>query len=403
MRKLLQFIVLFVLCAAHSRSQIANFVNNGGFEEYIHIIGSPGFYPKYWGATDTSKFFGGLFGINFQGSYTVPKNSQTYQYPRSGKNYLLTTIFCSNCFHRTRSYPRNRLKTKLEKDHIYCVKFYVNLADVSSYGISNLGAYFGNETLDTIKRCDFALPFLDPQVKNPNDQIITDTLNWILISGLYLANGSEKYLMLGCFVDNSEVNKAPVNPFLLPTIGSDYLFDDVSVIDINLPAYAGPDHYLIPGDSAFIGRSPDVGIDEACTWYRLPNDSVAIDTVAGLWVKPVGTATYVVRQEICGNVKWDTVLVHENPLGLKQLNRPGEIHLLPNPADDKLQFMTSGIQGDIVVTISVYNQAGICQLQNQAFRLLSDKLDVSMLPEGFYLLHITSTEGQVMKKLVVQR
>jgi len=33
---------------------------------------------------------------------------------------------------------------------------------------------------------------------------------------------------------------------------------------------------------------------------------------AGMYVKPAVTTTYVVRQEICGVVKWDTVVVFQS-------------------------------------------------------------------------------------------
>jgi hypothetical protein len=286
---------------------ICNYVNNGGFEEHINTSGLP--IPKFWGATDSSKAFGELLSSVLP-PYKIPNSSYTYQWPKNGNNILISLKYCPSCPYNKRTYPRNRLKQSLETGVVYCASMYVNLSNNSTHGISNLGFYFADNTVDTILKCNVPITFLISQIENILTNIITDTLNWILISGQFTANGTEKYLMIGNFYDDANTKKQLVNPTHLPANAADYLIDDVSVIATNLPAYAGPDHALIPGDSAFIGREPDVGIDEACMWYKLPNDSVPIDTVAGLWVKPVGTATYVVRQQLnCGGVKWDTVVV----------------------------------------------------------------------------------------------
>src|SRR5690606_40769166 len=57
-----------------------------------------------------------------------------------------------------------------------------------------------------------------------------------------------------------------------PDYWTDVLIDDVSCIEVNLPAYAGRDTTILIGDSVYIGREKDFAIDTGCVWYKLPRD-----------------------------------------------------------------------------------------------------------------------------------
>jgi hypothetical protein len=202
---------------------------------------------------------------------------------------------------------RNRLKANLQTGKEYCVKFYVNIRDNASYGIDGMGAFFGDNTLDTIAKTTVPLTYLVPQVQNSAGNIITDTMNWVLITGTFVATGSEKHLIIGNFKSDAATNKTFINPTILPTIGADVFIDDVSCIPLDLPAYAapGPDIWAVPGTTTYIGRPQDVGIDEACEWFKLPNTTSVIANVAGLTLTvAAGTETYMVKQDICGVIKY---------------------------------------------------------------------------------------------------
>ena len=189
--------------------------------------------------------------------------------------------------------------------------------------IDGFGLYFGGPSVDTIiynsKR---PLTFLTPQVVNPPNNIIMDSLNWVAITGTFTANGTEKYLIIGNFKSDVNTNTVITNYTTYSQDWSEYFIDDVSC-SIDLSAYAGPDAFCIPGNSVYIGRQQDAGIDEACMWYKLPNMTTAIDTAAGTWVTPTSpTTTYVVKQDICGVIKYDTVVVYQSGVGLSHRGRP---------------------------------------------------------------------------------
>jgi hypothetical protein len=394
-----------LLCHLQVAAQLANYVNNGGFEICANCEISAFKKPLYWDATDTNRFFGVLCSKKFS-SPGVPLNSYTYQWPRHGDNYLGSQFFCPTCNYNTRGYPRNLLKQTLSAGHTYCFSMYVNLTNQSTHAIKEIGVFFADSTTDSINECTIPLTFLMPQITNTTNTI-TDTLNWVLIRGLYSAYGNEKYLMLGNFNSDANTNNILVNPANSPAIFSNYLYDDISCIDIDLPANSGPDQSIIPGDSVFIGRQQDVGIDEACMWYKLPDTTIPIDTVAGLWVNPVTTSTYIVRQEICGNVKWDTVVVYMNLTGLEKFRFIGErLTVFPVPATDHLELMV----GDEISLagfnrVVIYDHLGeMIKVEEINFKNGKAKINTSCLKDGVYSLRLISAEeGVISKRFLIKR
>ncbi len=400
------FLAIVLFFSNLSNSQTANYVNNGGFEEYF----MSGIYsiPRYWGATDSLKPFGELLTYPDR----VPSSSYTYQWPRHGKNHLISLLYCPTCLSNKRVYSRNRLKKMLKAGETYCVSFYVNLSDQSTHGIDAIGAYFSDNTIDTITKCNHAITYLLPQIKNPTNNIITDTMNWIPITGTFVANGTEKYMLIGNFKSDANTNTFLVNSANLPANAGDYLIDDVSCINIDLPAFAGQDQSIIPSDSAFIGRSPDVGIDEACMWYKLPTvitpTTPALDTVAGLWVKPAVTTTYVVKQQLwCSSVKYDTVVVNMNLVGLEKLKMLSEqLKIYPVPASDYVELRIANEEWMKEFSkLSIFNNLGLLIREEEIrFENKSVIIRTNDLSSGVYSMVITNTQNEtVTKKLLIAK
>lgn len=393
------FGVSAILFSTALNAQIANYVNNGSFEDHhFHVIAR----PYHWGALDTLKFYAGLLTT----PNTIPNSSYAHQWPHSGKSVIISGFYSYN-INNNRGYPRNRLKTTLKAGYTYCATMYVNLSDQSTYGIDALGMYFGDSTLDTIKKCNDPITYLAPQVENPINTVLTDTMNWIRVTGTFVANGTEKYMLIGNFKSNTNTNSIVTNTTNLPTVFAEYLIDDVSVIEVDLPAYAGPDIAFIPGDSAYIGREPDFAIDPGCVWFKLP-DMTPLDTTSGMWVKPAVTTTYVVRQRLdCSSEKWDTVVVHINPVGLERLamlNAQLKIH--PVPANE--YFELSGADNELMNELklaTIYNSLGqFVKEEEFIFTENSYKFKVEDLMPGAYLLQLKSSSGGIVtKRFMVNR
>jgi hypothetical protein len=393
-----------------SNGQIANYVNNGSFEHVVTGSNPP--LAKYWGAIDTMKFYGVLLSKSLP-PYNVPLSAYAYQWPKKGSNYFISSIFyISNGTNSSRGYPRNRLKHSLKAGTRYCVKFHCNITNNSTHGVDGLGAYFGDSSIDTITKCNPPITYLVPQIQNPSGNLITDTLNWIPITGTFVANGTEKYMILGNFISDSTCDSVLINPSYLPQIFTDIFYDEISCIDIDLPAFAGRDTSIISGDSIFIGREPDAGIDEACMWYKMPtiitSTTIAIDTIAGFWIKPVTSCTYVVRQQLwCSSVKYDTVIIHINSVGLEKLKMINEeLRIYPVPAKDHIELSVFNVE---VIrefhSLYIYNAIGLLIREEEIkFDTGSLMITTDDLPSGVYSLQLKNNFNEsVSKRFVISR
>jgi hypothetical protein len=270
--------------------------------------------------------------------------------------------------------------------------------------MDGFGIYFGDNSIDTITRCNWPITYLTPQVQNPSNNVITDTLNWVPITGTFVANGTEKYALIGNFRPDGVLNTILINPTKLPLVFTDVCIDDVSCIPIDLPAFAGNDTSCVVGGSVYIGRARDVGIDEACTWFKLPNTTVAIDSAAGIFVSPTTTSTYVVRQEICGNVKWDTVVVYPSAVGLAELKILNEeLRIYPVPADQilELKILNEKLFQDFKHLIICNSLGQMVREEEIAFKDKSVSIIVSDLQPGVYSLQIKSGNLQTASKRFV--
>jgi hypothetical protein len=406
--------ILFLLILSYFKlsCQITNYVSNGSFEECVNCDSLPYIgLPKYWTSIDSVKYSYMYCGTNPPIS-NLPYFGNGYQFPRSGDFAIVSSVYCqtNNCtYTQSRGYPRNRLKGKLILNEVYCVKYYVNNRNTNTVAIDAFGAYFGNEDIDTIKYCSLPLTYLSPQIQNQTGNIISDTLGWRLITGTFVANGTEKYVVLGNFKSNASTNTLALNPAELPYLYTDVFFDDVSVIAINLSAFAGRDTVIFEGDSVYLGRESDVGIDEACIWYKLtsPTTSVTVDTIAGFWIKPNVTSTYIVKQEICGFVKWDTVKIYMDAVGLEKLKVISEeLKLFPVPAKDELQL--SILNADLILefhSLSIFNNLGLLIREEELkFETGSLKINTEYLPNGVYFLQMKNNSNETLsKRFVISR
>ena len=385
--------------------KIGNYITNGNFEECINCTITPYYaMPRGWTALDSSDWAFIPFSLS------PPLSNLPYgfgfQYPRSGNTLIGTGFYCgsNSCTsYNQRGYPRNRLKEKLKVNTIYCAKYYVNNRNTNTIGIDGFGMYFGDASLDTINYCGYPLIYLVPQVQNPSNNIILDTLNWTAISGTFVATGNEKYAVLGNFKSNASTNTVILNPLFLPQVGTDILIEDVSLIEANLQAYAGPDYIILPGDSAFIGRQPDWAIDPGCIWYKLPNMITSIDTISGFWVKPTTTSTYVVKQQLdCSSLKWDTVVVtiNNNLVGIDKLQWFSDnISIFPNPTSGNLNISFPS-QTDIKTYIISNSLGQIIREEEIEIKNSTCNVSTSDLKNGLYQIHFKIQFGILTKKFV---
>lgn len=131
-------------------------------------------------------------------AYRVSNNAFGYQPAKTGRSYAgISAAFFDPSPTNAREYIETRLDSPLVAGKKYCVQFYVNLGDPSEYATDGMGAYL---SVDTVQDLNTAvnLPYT-PQIENPAGNILTDRVNWVLISGEYTAVGGEKFITIGNF------------------------------------------------------------------------------------------------------------------------------------------------------------------------------------------------------------
>ncbi len=298
------------LCLSFNLKAQVNYVLNPSFEQ----VDSCPVYFNYIRAInwDTLKNGGGYNPDVMTNCYANPSASfelgvplniygDSYQQPRTGNNYH--NVFIYYIYNKSIDYLQGKFNKILKKKN-YCVTYYVNLTNNSKYAIDKIGAYIDNGQINSPPGQTTVVP---TSIASPSGVFISDTLNWTKVQGLFSAQGNETYITLGNFNLIPATNKITVNPTSIYEYAL-YFIDDVSVIEADLPAFAGCDTILCAGDSVFIGRPPEVGLE--CNWF---NNNAQIATGGGLWVKPATTQTYVVSQDVCGLIKTDTIQVQLKP------------------------------------------------------------------------------------------
>ena len=167
-------------------------------------------------------------------NFSVPRNMFGYQEAHSGDAYV--GISMSN------EAIAVKLLRPLVKDSVYRVEFFVSLADSSNVGTRYFGMYFSETPIRVMNdyRMLIASFILDvpPQIQNPRDRYLTDTVNWTPITGFYTSKGGEQYIAIGGFYPyhDSLVHQIRPNRSLAKVYRSMekqlgyYFVDDVSVV-----------------------------------------------------------------------------------------------------------------------------------------------------------------------------
>ena len=119
-----------------------------------------------------------------------------------------------------------KLLEPLQADTAYCVKFYLCLAEFYYLcATSNVGVHFSTDSIycscaDTLS--------VTPQVVHDPAVILQDTMNWMEVSGTYVAQGGERFIAIGNFLPNALTNVVLESPPGFTNIAYYYL-EDVSV------------------------------------------------------------------------------------------------------------------------------------------------------------------------------
>lgn len=142
---------------------------------------------------------------NTLNNMNVPYNWGGFQKAYDGNAYV--------GFYSTASYYQEYVQIKLSlpliSNKVYNFKFYVSLANQSSIATSAIDVKFvSDSTYYSTWPLDI---YLTPDWSNLKSNFLTDTLNWMPLSGSYLAKGNEQWVIVGSFHNLSLGDTVRVN------------------------------------------------------------------------------------------------------------------------------------------------------------------------------------------------
>lgn len=205
-----------------------NLVPNGSFEQFTSCPYAGGdidsalfwFNPTIGGYQGSPDYFNVCATNNF---WQVPTNFYGYQQAHSGDAYAGILLLHLNPIN-SREFIEVPLTNLLLAGETYQFEMYANLCNVSRLTTDDIQVYFSDSAVTNFPTYA-PLPFT-PQISNITGNIL-DTTNWTLISGSFVAQGGEAYMIIGNFKNNDSTSTTNVN-----ATGQPYAYcyiDDVSL------------------------------------------------------------------------------------------------------------------------------------------------------------------------------
>jgi gliding motility-associated-like protein len=427
MLKRTTYLFICLLIFVSSKSQV-NLVPNYSFEDRIGnncfigmLVSTPSTsnnYLKNWytHANTSSDYYN--ICANFDpgnpppGHSTVPLHCFGYQNPKTGNAYVGIAIYDKTVNIDTTNmyveYVSVKLKSPLKANTCYYGEFYANLAEASGLVSNQISMYFSQNTFTTT--IGSFTNSIQPQIQWDTTKYFTDTLNWVKISGYFIAQGGEEHLTIGNFKDGvitKKINSG--NSWSSPGFcgsgilnGSYIHIDDVSLYEIPTPQLQSNAITICPNaDTLVLGDTARIQ-----TRYQWFANGTAIDTTSFIKVKPNQTTTYVLQSTNCATTSQTIVVTYSNncePIIVVEPIIPNVFTPNNDSINDVWRFNLG--KGNILKGLNIYNRWGnIISAAEvlEATEILWDGRTTSgeETPSGvyFYVLQYTDANGEDHKK-----
>jgi gliding motility-associated-like protein len=432
--------ILFLILNFYIKGQI-NLVPNHSFEDSVAnncapvmIILQPSFSSdiKNWyssstfGSPDYFNTCANFFpGNPYPNPATIPYSCRGYQQAHKGNAYCgLATYAINSIFDSTNitTEPMSvKLKAPLKLNTCYYAEFYASLSNISDIAINQLSLYLTSTSFTTASNS--YTNSIKPQVQWDTTQFFTDTLNWVKISGTFIAQGGEQYLTISNFRDGAHLNKTfvtangyPSNCSVPTNSNVSYVFvDDVSLYELPTPSLIGTAYICPSADSLLLGDR--AGIGGTYTWFA---NGVPISNSSQIKVKPTQTTTYVLQSKQCNTTSQTIVVTYTLNCPPSDVVEP----IIPNvftPNDDGVNDVWQfniGL-GNTLKSLGIYNRWGL-EIHTMASRASASSFNstpvvasnpANMLWDGrttsgepctagvyFYMLEYINLLGDTVKK-----
>ncbi|MBL7924669.1 MAG: gliding motility-associated C-terminal domain-containing protein [Bacteroidia bacterium] len=193
-----------------------------------------------------------------------------------------------------REYLSIPLAIPLTGGSIYLIEFYTQLADSARFACNSMGALLTN---NIPTQAGTGVINFTPQLEST--QQITDTANWIRVSGLYQALGGENYLTIGVFRNDNDPSLQKTDYGTRNSNCSSfdnsayYFFDDIAVRKIDVTINIVGDTILCPNETTVLTADCNVPF-----WWSLaatPTDTFSLDT--SIVLTPAVPTNYILNTD----------------------------------------------------------------------------------------------------------
>lgn len=263
-----------------------NFVRNGSFEN----LKSPGKKPKKLGGIDYIDGWYSATGVkadayrsdvtDIETGITVPQSKYGKEEPTPtyGDNYAGIHVYVTGKKQNERSYLTGELNTKLTKKKLYCVEYYVSLAEGSKYATNNIGAKFDMKRPEESKDKNLFKGVADILHPDNETKVFNSANGWHKICGTYEAKGGEQYISLGNFASNNKTKNEAFKKSKnakATALQSAYYFIDNVVVREYFPTFEA---YLLANNlSNLMKNDEDLSEDEIVEKNEFEKKYVAIE------------------------------------------------------------------------------------------------------------------------------
>jgi gliding motility-associated-like protein len=256
---------------------------------------------------------------------------------------------------------------------------------------------------------------IQPQIQWDTTQYFTDTLNWVKISGQFIANGGEQYLTIGNFKDGTHLKKTYISTNFIQGACATlpnyiyrtyYNIDNVSLYELPTPQLQTNAITICPNaDSLVLGDTARIQ-----THYQWFANGTAIDTTSYIKVKPTQTTTYVLQSTNCTTNTQTIVVTYSNncippePIVVVEPIIPNVFTPNSDSINDVWRFSLG--KGNTLKDISIVNRWG-----NLLYQKTNNLSQTTVLWDGrttsgeetpngvyFYVFQYTDANGDEHKK-----
>ena len=382
---------LIIYNSTYSQSNIENLVPNSGFENYTSCPTNFSQIEKAipWNSLQvySSDYINtcALLDSNNSWGYIISFNNLSCRNSNGCANIILRSYGPDCC----REYIQVKLVKKLIIGKKYLIKFYTKLQ--SNYAVDGIGLFLSDTELN--QNSIGSIINLPAQISNPNGNILIDKLNWMLISGIYISNGNEEFIIIGNFLSINQTLTfiLPHNPY--PTPGNaHYLIDDISIFDCeDFKPKLGRDTILCVGQQLLLKANvPKEADSVSYTWQDGSKDSTFLVTKPGTyWV-----SAYIEDYKITVT---DSIRVNYEDCNTPQLWIPNSFTPNEDGLNDKFEY---GNADNYEIKTTIYNRWGQLIFEGENANYWDGSYKNKLVPLGVYTYRIEATDKATKEKKV---